>query len=146
MKVILLKHVSKVGQQHEIKEVSDGYALNFLVPRGLATPATGSALKDLEYRKEQKGAKNATSAAENTSQIELVNGKTFVIKEKANDKGHLFRGIHAKEIVASLKEQDVVLTEKIISLSDPIKETGKTEITVSAGEVKGSFTLDIQSA
>lgn len=146
MKVILLKHVSKVGQQHEIKNVADGYALNFLIPQGLATPATGGALKDLEAKRQAGLAQSEQVQAELAQTIDTLAGKTITISEKVNEQGHLFHGIHAKEIVAALAGEGVILNEGVIDLAEPIKEAGKHDVTLVAGDKKGSFTLEITAA
>jgi large subunit ribosomal protein L9 len=133
MKVILLKDVAKVGKKFDVKEVSDGYALNFLIPQGKAKTATTDGLAKVEVLK-------ATADAERKIQEDLlaknmheIDGKVFEIKEKANDKGHLFAGIH-KERVAEILSESVHFSVEptCIELEKPIKEVGEYDIVLKA--------------
>lgn len=127
MKVILLKDVPKVGQKNTIKEVKDGFAINLLIPRGLAKQATPSAVHQMEKIQtlENKNKKAGVEALE-----EKVSGLDQIeIKVKANEKGHLFAGIGKDELSNKLD----IPAESII-LDSPIKEVGEHEIEVKIGE------------
>lgn len=138
MKVILLKDVPKVGQKNNIKEVKDGFALNLLLPRGLAQQATPGALKTLEKIKERQV---LTKEADKERIAEKVAGlKDVVISSKANEKGHLFAGVGIAEIAKATG-----LPEESLVLSEPIKEVGDYDIEVSVGrEKKVQFKLKIE--
>ncbi len=144
MKVILLKDIPKLGKRLEVKEVNDGYARNYLFPNKLAKDATASALKEIETMKE-------TVAVEKRVQTDLLRKNmkelaevTLILVGKANDQGHLFSSIHAKDLVLGLKENaHVDLAEEFIVLDKPIKELGDYTIPVAVKDIKGSFALRV---
>ncbi len=146
MKVILLKNVPKIGQKYEVKEVSDGHASNFLIPRGLALVASESALKQVETLKS-----NDVTAKKIHEDLLLKNlgdiaGVTIHMSESANEQGHLFAGIHKEEIIPALKEQTrLEIAPEYIDLEKPIKTTGEHEITVSVQDKKVTFKLIVEA-
>ena len=96
MRVIFLQDVPRVGKRNDIKEISDGYALNFLFPRKLATPATSKAVAELEQRKKEIVVEREVEENLLMRNLEEIKGKTITISGKANEKGHLFSAIHKK--------------------------------------------------
>src|SRR3989344_4428668 len=105
MKVILLKDISKLGQRYDVKNVSDGYALNMLIPRGLAIAATESAMKHMETEKSKTEGEKKVRQELLLKNLKELDGKTITVSGKANDKGYLFAGLHKEDIVAELKKQ-----------------------------------------
>lgn len=135
MKIILLQDVPKTGRKYDIKNVSSGYARNFLFPRGLAELATFDKIKSAEIIEKQAEQKRAVQSNILDKNIDSLEGLIIEIKEKANEKGHLFAGIHKKEISKILREKkhlDVPI--ELIELDEPIKETGKHKIKVKDKE------------
>lgn len=135
MQVILLQDVPKMGRKYDIKNVSSGYARNFLFPRGLAELATPDKVKLAEIIEKQAEQKRAVQSNILDKNIDSLEGLIIEIKEKANEKGHLFAGIHKKEISKILREKkhlDVPI--EFIELDEPIKETGKHKIKVKDKE------------
>src|SRR4051812_45489306 len=131
MKIIFLKDVPRVGKRHEVKDVNDGYARNFLIPNGLAEPATPQTIKDLEKRKQNIEIERQMETKLLEKYLNEIKGKTITIKGKANDQGHLFSAIHKKEITDALKEQhNAEVNENFINLPKPIKEVGEHEIPI----------------
>jgi large subunit ribosomal protein L9 len=131
MQIIFLKDVPRVGKKYDIKEVSDGYAVNFLFPRKLAMSATSKNLKELEEKK--KAIIIEKEIQENLLERYLseIKGKTITLKMKADEKGHLFSAIHKKEIAEELKiEYRAKINEDFIVLPKPIKEVGEFEILI----------------
>ncbi|MEK7120836.1 MAG: 50S ribosomal protein L9 [Patescibacteria group bacterium] len=104
MKIILLKDVARLGRVGDIKDVSDGYANNFLLPRKLAIIATPARLREFELNKEKMT--NTNSERQNVLEGALgaISGP-IEIKGKANEKGHLYKEIHEKDIMNALKKQ-----------------------------------------
>jgi large subunit ribosomal protein L9 len=147
MKIILLKDVAKLGKKHDEKTVSDGHGLNLLIPQGLAIAATPDALKRLEVTKsiaqgEQKVQEELL--AQNIKSLEAV---TLTISGKANDKGHLFAGLHRDTLAAELAKQARINVEpSFIMLENPIKEIGEHMIEVKAAGKSAKFKLVIQKA
>lgn len=146
MKVILLQNVPKLGKKHEIKNVSDGHALNLLIPKGLVEPATESALKKLESRKAQEVATEKRLEESLSKSLKVISGKVYEVKENVNEKGHLFAAIHAEEISALIKkESEVDVPAKYIQLEKPIKESGEHRIKIAIGESFASITVNVSA-
>jgi large subunit ribosomal protein L9 len=146
MKVILLKDVPKIGRKYETKNVSDGHATNFLIPKGLAEVATGGALKRVENLKVQEGEEKKVKEDLLMKNLDDISGVTVEMIEKANEQGHLFAGIHSDEIIPALKEQThlEVLPEHII-LDKPIKTVGEHDIQVKIQNKEASFKLIVKA-
>src|SRR3989344_2702155 len=106
MKVIFLHDVPRVGKKYDVKEVNDGYATNFLLPRKLAEAATSQALSNLEKRKKTIDIEREVQEALLVKNLEAIKGKTITITAKTDEKGHLFSKIHSKEIILAMKEQN----------------------------------------
>lgn len=139
MKVIFLQDVPRVGNRYDLKEVPDGYALNFLLPRKLAEVATLGAVASLEARKKEIAIEREVQENLLLKNLEEIKGKTVTLKGKANEKGHLFSAIHKDEIVRAMKEQNRVdIGEEFISLPKPIKEIGKFEVPIKIPAQGGS--------
>jgi large subunit ribosomal protein L9 len=130
MQVIFLKDVEKVGKKFEVKEVKDGYARNFLLPQGLAKPATKEALEWLEVQKEiqEKKAegdlKKAQELASSLDDLEVV------ISVKTGDADQLFESVTAQKISEKLKEMGFDIKKSQIGLEEPIKEIGEFPIKI----------------
>lgn len=145
MRIIFLKDVPRVGKRHEVKEVNDGYAINFLFPRKLAEMATPKNLADLEKRKKEVLIEKEVQADLLDKNLEELKDKTVHLKCKANDKSHLFSAIHKKEILEALKaEHRSEVGEEFILLEKPIKEVGEFDIPVEVKGKKSSFKLIIE--
>lgn len=146
MKVIFLQDVIRVGKRHDIKEVNDGYALNFLLPRKLAERATAPAIAELEKRKQKVTIEREVQEDLLMKNLEEIKEKTITISGKANNKGHLFQAIHTKEIVEAMHAQHHAdINEEFIVLEKPIKEVGEFEIPIKIKNKKSSFKLIVNS-
>lgn len=145
MKVIFLQDVPRVGKKYDIKEVNDGYAMNFLLPRKLAEMATPKNIAQLEMRQKEIVIEREVQESLLLKNLEEIKGKTIVLKAKADEKGHLFSGIHNKEIVEAMKTQHHAdINEECIALEKPIKEAGEFEIPISIKDKKSSFKLVVE--
>lgn len=146
MKVILIKDVKDVGRAHEEIEASDGYALNFLIPKKLAIAATAVAKKEAETRRKHVVDRTALDATLLAQNIASLADARIVIRVKANEKGHLYDAVGESEIISAAKEQaHIDLPEGVIKLEKPIKELGTFAIPVSAGETFGKFSITIEA-
>ena len=125
MKVILLKDIKGTGKKGDVKEVSDGYARNFLFPKKLAVAANNTAVKELNEKnksQEIKAQKEYEAAVELGKKMEEMN---VVIYSKAGDGGRLFGSITSKDIAEQLKKQHSIEVDKRkISLDEPIRVLG----------------------
>lgn len=146
MQIILLKDVPKIGQKNEIKNVSDGYAINFLFPNKLAQQATANKIKEIEKRKQNQEIENQINKNLLVKNIRSLDGARIEIKAKANEKGHLFKGIHIKEIIEELKKQNHIdIKQEYIKIESPIKEIGEFDIVVKTKDAKAVFKLEVNS-
>ncbi len=144
MKVILLKDVAKVGQKFDVKDVAEGYATNFLIPKGLAEAATEQSVRKIENRKKKTEEEKELEESLITKNLMDLEGVTVNFEAKTNEKGHLFAGLHKEEISRILKEQTRLdIPAQFINLDKPIKETGEHTIEVKFGGKTGSFQLNI---
>jgi len=145
MKVIFLQDVPRVGKRHDIKEINDGYAMNFLFPRKLAVLATANAISELEKRKKNIEIEREVQEDLLLKNLEEIKGKVVHLKAKADEKGHLFSKIHNKDIVDAMKsEHHADIDEEFIVLEKPIKEIGEHEIPIIIKGKKSSFKLFIE--
>ena len=142
MKIIFLHDVPRVGKKYDVKEVNGGYAMNFLLPRKLAEPATTKSLAMLERRKKEIAIEREVQEDLLMKNLEEIKDKVVTIKVKADERGHLFAQVHKKEIIEALKAQEHAdIGEEFIVLEKPIKETGEHEIPISIKGKKSSFKL-----
>jgi large subunit ribosomal protein L9 len=146
MKVILNADVAKLGKKYEVKDVSDGYALNTLIPKGLVEVATPASLRSLETKKAAVQASQARMEEVIVKNLKAIHGKVFEMKEKVNEKGHLFAAIHLDQVSALIKAKtNVELPSSYLSVEKPIKESGDHEITIKVGKESATFTLKVVS-
>jgi len=135
VKVILLNDVPKVGRRNEVRDVSSGYALNFLIPRGMAKQADAGSVKKLEHDKATRDEKKKKEDEILARGLDSIKGMTLEMTKKANDKGHLFASVHVDEIVALIKERTGLdLDPSHIDYDKPIKELGEHELGIKASD------------
>lgn len=130
MRVILLQNIEKLGKKYEIKEVKDGYARNFLIPKGLAKPVTKEALKwrDLQKEIEEKKAEEELKHFQKIASA--IDGQEIIIPVKIGEKDQLFESITNQKIAEKLKELGFEVKRNQIDLSKPIKELGEFPIKI----------------
>lgn len=146
MKVILLKDVAKVGKKYDIKDVSDGFGLNSLLPRGLAKTATVDALKNLEVLKKAHEVERKIQENLLAKNLHEVDGKIVEIKARANEKGHLFAGIHKEELPKYIKESlSADIDPHFIELEKPIKEVGEYDVVIKANDKSAIIKFSVSS-
>ena len=147
MKVILQHDVPKLGKKYDVKTVADGHALNFLIPKNLAEVATEKALKKLESLKATVVAERKVQEDLLSKNIKSIEGVSITIAGKANDKGHLFAGIHKEQLIPELKKQaGIDVLADFIMLDAPIKEVGEHKVEIKVHEKTAKFTLTIVAA
>jgi len=130
MRVVLLQDVENLGKKYDVKEVADGYARNFLIPKGLAKPATEEALQWLATRKEIE-AKKAEEDLKKVQEIaSAVDDQEIIIPVKVGEQDELFESITAQGIAEKLKELGFDIKKTQIALSEPIKELGEFPVKI----------------
>lgn len=133
MKVIFLHRVEGVGQKHEVKDISDGYAKNFLLPRGLAKIATPDALRLLEEEKRSEVARESKVRKKMRTIANSVRDTAVIISARANGSGELFGSVTSEQIVSALKNQNIIIPVSSIKLEKPIKHIGEYTTHVDFG-------------
>ncbi len=142
MKVLMVKDVAKVGQKGTIKDISDGYALNFLIPQGLAVQATPEKVKEAAARENALAAQNAEREKAFRETVQILDGIVLEIPVKANAKGHLYQQLMPGLIVKMLREnRGIEIPVEAVALKEPIKTTGEHTIEARLGAAKALFTL-----
>ncbi len=145
MKVILLKDVPKLGKKYEVKEVSSGHAINFLIPKKLVETATPEALARVKEKQAEHSAHLKIQEELLNSNFETIKNTVVTIKGKANEEGHLYAKIHSKEIAEALKKQTrLELPDGAIVLDEPIKIVGEHSIKIKINNREGKFKLTIE--
>lgn len=144
MKVILLQDIARIGKRFEIKNVPDGHALNFLIPKKLAEPATSENVKRLEKQQArvQESATATTQAF--TEMLERITGQKIIMPVEANEQGHLFSGVKAEDIAAHLSHEYGQVPTEHVHIAVPLKELGDHQVELSDNEHSGSFTLTLE--
>ena len=131
MKVILKQDVKTIGKKDEIHEVSDGYARNFLFPRGLAAPADAAAVNMARTKSEAKEHHAAEALAAAQALADKVKDKTVTLKAKGGASGRLFGKVTAKDVAEALsKAVGTELDKRKVELERDIKDFGTYSATV----------------
>lgn len=130
MKVIFLKDVKGQGKKGEVKEVSEGYARNFLIPRGLATVANESNLKQLDQLNKAEQRRKEQERAEAEQLAGKLKDVILKFKVKAGEGGRLFGSVTSKQIADELGKQGYKIDRRKILLDDPIRTLGVTKVEI----------------
>ena len=130
MKVVLLEDVEKVGKKYDVKQVADGFARNFLIPKNLAKVAT----KELSEWAEMQKQLLEKKAEENLKKIQTaassIDGQEVIFQVKVGPEGQLFESINAQKISEKLKELGLEVKKNQIDLAEPIKEVGEYPVKI----------------
>ncbi|HEU4677129.1 MAG TPA: 50S ribosomal protein L9 [Candidatus Paceibacterota bacterium] len=143
MKVILIRDVARLGRKSEVKDVPSGHAQNFLIPRKLAIPATPENVRRLGEAMKKNAAAEAERMETFRAALAACAAKPVTIEAEANEQGHLFKGLHAKDVVHALAAAGCEFDESDIVLSAPIKSIGTHTVALERGDEKGSATLEV---
>lgn len=146
MKVILLQDVAKIGRRFDTVEVPNGYAQNKLIPEGQAMPATPANAKKVAARRERAAAAAATAEASFSDALAKLANAPLSVSAKANEQGHLYEALHARDIVAAAAAHGASLTSEQVQLPEQIKEVGTHEVTLSDGTQTGTVSVVIEAA
>lgn len=146
MKVIFTKDVKGTGKKGEIKEVSEGYARNFLLKKGVAVEATAANLNTLKNEKKKQAQQEQEEKEEAINLKDNLADLTVEIKTKAGEGGRLFGSITSKQIAEELKKQfGYKIDKRKIELAEPIRALGYTTVPVKLHhEVEGSVKVHVK--
>lgn len=144
MKVILKKDVAKLGKRHAVVEVPDGYALNKLIPQGMAIPASPENLKRISNLKAEAFAHMAADEGAYLAALATLATKTITLTVEANAQGHLFKAIKANDIHDALVAEGITaIPISAITITSPIKSCGEHVITLNFHAHKDTITIMI---
>ena len=148
MKVILLQDVKGKGKKGQMLEISDGYALNFLLPKKLAIEATPDAINTMRMNDKAAAEREAKERAEAVEISRKLREMTVVVTAKGGGAGKLFGSVTSQEIADALKAKSgIAIDKRKIVLSDPIKNVGTYTVQCKLGyEITAPLTVKIEEA
>jgi large subunit ribosomal protein L9 len=130
MKIILMDDVPSLGRRGDVRDVSDGYARNFLLPQKLALHATPANLKNLEQIKARQDSRAAKQRSDAQEQAQAIEALHFSQRRQASDEGRLFGSVGRADLVAFLAQHGVEVERRRIGLDEPIKSLGEFTVPV----------------
>ena len=130
MKIILLDDVAKVGRRGEVRDVSDGYARNFLIPKKLALSASAGNMKNIEHIKQQAHAKADRVKDDAEAMRQRIETLTLEERRQASEEGKLFGSVTSQDIAEFLDKHGVKVERRRIQLDEPIKTLGDTTVPI----------------
>ena len=131
MKIVLLEDIDKLGKKYEIKEVADGYARNFLIPRGLAKLATAKNIKIAKIKKEEELRKAEEQLRKVQKMAAQIEGQEITISLKTGEKGQLFESVTSQMVSKKLAEMGFDIKKSQIEIPKPIKEIGEYPVKIN---------------
>ena len=150
MQVILKKDVNKIGKAGQLLEVSDGYARNFLFPRGLAEEATAGRIADLNARQQSRKAREDKEKQAAEEDKKLLQGKVVRVTASAGESGKLFGSITTTQVAEALEAQYMIKVDKRdVKLAESVKQPGNHAMSVrlySGVQADMTLTVEIRDA
>lgn len=144
MEVILLERVSRLGQIGDVVRVRDGYARNFLLPKGKALRATKPNLERFERERAQIEARNLERRGEAEKVAEKLDGQSFVVIRQAGETGHLYGSVSTRDIAETLQAGGFTIHRSQVDLNAPIKSIGLHAVKIVLHpEVEVTVTLNV---
>jgi large subunit ribosomal protein L9 len=131
MKIVLREDVDNLGRKGDMLEVADGYARNYLVPRGLALKASKGIVKQAESMRRSREVREVRDRAAAEEVAAKISGASVTITARAGEGGKLFGSVTSSDIAdAVLAQSGVEIDRRKIDLVEPLKELGPAELTV----------------
>lgn len=144
MEVILLERIARLGQMGDTVKVKDGYARNFLLPKGKALRANDANKNKFEGQRAQLEARNLERKSEASAVAEKLDGKVFVVVRSAGETGQLYGSVSTRDIADLLTAEGFSVSRNQVELNQPIKTIGLTNVAISLHpEVEVTVTLNI---
>ncbi len=146
MEIILKQDIPNLGSKNDIVTVKDGYAMNYLIPRGMAIMATKSAKKMYEEIARQRAHKEEKLKEQAEELAQKLEGMTLEIGAKTSSKGKIFGSVNTLQIAAELQKQGIEVDRKNVEIKEePIKEVGTYTATVKLHkEVSRDITFEVK--
>ena len=148
MKIILQREVEKLGVPGDVVNEADGYARNFLVPRGLAIPASKGAVRHAESLRRAHEDRVAKGRSEAEALAERISGSPIKVRAKAGEGGRLFGSVTAADLADELERQTgEIIDRRMIHLEEPIRSVGVHEVRIHLHpEVNTPISVEIEPA
>jgi large subunit ribosomal protein L9 len=144
MKIILMDDVPSLGRRGDVREVSDGYARNYLLPQKLALHATAANLKNLEAIKARQDAAAAKLTVQAQEQARAIEALHFTQARQASDEGRLFGSVGKADLAAFLSQHGIEIERRRIALDEPIKTLGEFSVPVRLhADVTAQFKVSV---
>ena len=147
MKVILLQDVKSLGKRGDIKEVADGYARNFLLPKRLAQQASTGNLNSLKHEQNLQDERDARALSKAKKFAEELEEKQLIVTAKCGEAGRLFGSVTSANIAEALAEQGISVDKRKIELQETVKTLGSYEAVVKLhSEVHCKISFEVVKA
>ncbi|MBR2565131.1 MAG: 50S ribosomal protein L9 [Paenibacillus sp.] len=144
MKVIFIKDMKGQGKKGQVKEVSEGYAQNFLLPRGIVRVATEGNMKTLDNQNAAEERRKQEEKQEAEALAKKLEAEVTELKAKSGEGGRLFGAITSKQIADALSKKGLKVDKRKIELEEPIRTLGVTQVTVKVHpEVKATLKVQV---
>ena len=144
MKVILMTDVPALGHRGETRDVANGYARNFLIPRKLAVAATPANLKNVEHLKRQRVREEHRALEMAKATATRIEALTLAVTARASDDGRLYGSVSAQDVVEFLEKHQVPVEKRRVQLEEPIKALGDYRVPVRLhGDVTATLTVSV---
>ncbi|HEY3061116.1 MAG TPA: 50S ribosomal protein L9 [Chloroflexota bacterium] len=148
MKVLFKKDVPEVAKAGQVKEVADGYARNFLIPRGLAIAATSAALKQVAEVQAVTSRRSAEEEAAAKRLKERLEAEPIVLESKAGSQGRLYGSVTTADVAAAVKKQlGTELDRRDLELAEPVRHVGSFHVSARLHKgVTATLTVEVRAA
>lgn len=145
MRVVLRDDVESLGKKGDLVDVADGYARNYLVPRGLAMKATRGVVAQAESMRRNREAREVRDRQAAEALVPLLAANRIEVTARAGEGGKLFGSVTTADVVAAVQAQTgVELDRRNLSLAEPIRELGSVEVVVKLGAgVEATVGVDV---
>lgn len=145
MKVILLQDVDNLGKTGDLKDVADGYARNYLIPKRLAAAATPALLANHQQHIASEKRRQEKEAEASRQQAEQLSGVSLTFKARVGKQGRLYGSITSQDIASGLRDsENIVIDRRAIVLPDPIRAIGTYQVPVKlAGKLEPKITVNV---
>ncbi|MDO4487586.1 MAG: 50S ribosomal protein L9 [Eubacteriales bacterium] len=145
MQVILTQDVKSLGKAGTLVNVNDSYARNYIIPRKLGVEASKANLNNLKLKNANEAKIEAAKVANAKDTKAAVDGKTVLMKVRTGEGGKLFGAVTSSDVAEAIKKEFGIDVDKKKIVMDPIKQTGKTEVTLKLHkEVNATVTVDVE--
>lgn len=143
MKVILLQDVAKIGKRSDVVDVPDGYAMNQLIPKRMAEPATAQNQKRVAKLQADAEANRAADRERFEKAQAALAAADIKIPMEVNEVGHLFKAVSEKDIAEAAQAAGIDADEAMIQVGNPIKEVGEHTVKLIRGDESAEFTIEV---